>query len=78
MVVYIWSRRNPHERLRLYGVITVGAGYLAYILLGLSVCLGGNPIVDILGIIVGHIYFFIADVISQVYKVNLVKTPKLM
>jgi Derlin-2/3 len=75
MVLYIWSRRNPQERLRLYGMFTVGAGYLAYILLGLSMALGGNPVVDILGIFVGHIYYFLSDLIPLEYNVNILKTP---
>eukprot|EP01080_Neovahlkampfia_damariscottae_P010606 gene10606-3124_t len=75
MVLYIWSRRNPHERLRLYGMFTVGAGYLAYILLGLSMAMGGNPFVDILGIAVGHVYYFFSDLIPLEFNVNLLKTP---
>ena len=56
-------------------MFTVGAGYLAYILLGLSMAMGGNPIVDILGIAVGHIYYFFSDLIPLEFDVNLLKTP---
>jgi Derlin-2/3 len=78
MVLYVWSRRNPHERLRLYGMFTVGAGYLAYILLALSVMMGGNPIVDIVGILVGHFYFFLMDIIPKEFEVKVLWTPKLL
>jgi Derlin-2/3 len=78
MILYIWSRRNPHERLRLFGLFTIGAGYLSYVLLGLSILVGGSIIVDLLGILVGHIYFFLTDIIPEEYDIQILKTPFFM
>jgi Derlin-2/3 len=76
MLVYVWSRRNPHEQLRLYGLFTVGAGYISYILLGLQWMMGGSPIVDLMGIFVGHCYVFLKDVLPAEYEnINILKTP---
>lgn len=78
MILYVWSRRNPHERLRLYGLFTVGAGYLSYILLGISVALGGSVLVDLVGIFVGHLYFYLEDIIPNVFNVRILKTPSII
>ena len=42
MVVYLWSRRNPDEHLNLLGLFTISASYLAYVLLGFTILLGGR------------------------------------
>lgn len=78
MVLYIWSRRNPNERLRLYGMFTIGAGYLAYILLGISLLLGGSIKVDLVGIAVGHLYYFLEDIAPEEFGVRLLKTPRII
>jgi len=75
LLLYIWSRRNPLERLRLYGLFTIGAAYLPYIFLALTFMLGGNPIVDIVGILVGHLYYFFADIVPYEFGFNLLQTP---
>ncbi|KAG2381805.1 hypothetical protein C9374_006189 [Naegleria lovaniensis] len=44
MLLYIWSRRNPHEQFRIYGIFTVAAGYLSWVLLGVGLLMGMNVI----------------------------------
>ncbi|KAI9335818.1 Derlin [Pilaira anomala] len=62
-MVYIWARRNPYVRLNFLGLIIFTAPYLPWVLLLFSLCLGGQlPIGDILGVLVGHIYYFFEDV----------------
>ncbi|KAL9543451.1 hypothetical protein MBANPS3_008110 [Mucor bainieri] len=62
-MVYIWARRNPYVRLNFLGLLVFTAPYLPYVLLIFSLCLGGQiPTGDILGVLVGHIYYFFEDV----------------
>ncbi|GAA5798632.1 hypothetical protein HPULCUR_004037 [Helicostylum pulchrum] len=62
-MVYIWARRNPYVRLNFLGLIIFTAPYLPWVLLLFSLCLGGQiPVGDILGVLVGHIYYFFEDV----------------
>lgn len=63
MMVYIWARRNPMQRLSLFGLLPVTAPYLPWVLLGLSLVLGSSGVVfDCIGIAVGHVYYFFEDV----------------
>lgn len=82
MILYNWSRRNPHEQLRLYGLVTVSASYLPLVLFVLSFMLGGMELakVDGVGIVVGHVYWFLTDVLSMELgeQFNLLKTPRII
>lgn len=76
MLVYVWARRNPHVRMNFFGLLSFNAPYLPWVLLGFSVLLGNSVSVDILGMAVGHAYYFLEDVFPhQPGGVKLLKTP---
>ncbi|CAJ0930358.1 unnamed protein product, partial [Mesorhabditis belari] len=68
MMVYVWSRRNPHIRMNFFAALTFDAPYLPWVLLVFSVILGNNALVDFIGIVCGHLYFFLEDVFP--YQAN--------
>lgn len=62
-LVYIWSRRNPDTRLSFLGVLVFTAPYLPWVLMAFNMFMHGSiPKDEIMGVIVGHIYYFFADV----------------
>lgn len=62
-IVYIWSRRNPAVRLSFLGLFVFSAPYLPWVLLAFSLLLNNSvPKGDLLGIVVGHVYFFFEDI----------------
>lgn len=72
MMVYLWARdpENYHIRMNFFGVITFSAPYLPWVLLIFSLVLG-NPIeMDLMGIVVGHTYYFLDTVYPQVAAVR--------
>ncbi|KAI5694536.1 hypothetical protein M8J76_000797 [Diaphorina citri] len=79
MLVYVWARRNPFIRMNFFGVMNFQAPYLPWVLLGVSILLG-NPIwVDLLGIAVGHMYYFIEDVFPNLRGgFRLLQTPRIL
>ncbi|XP_053560833.1 LOW QUALITY PROTEIN: derlin-2 [Bombina bombina] len=79
MLVYVWSRRNPYVRMKLLGVLKFQAPFLPWVLMGFSLLLGNPIIVDLLGIAVGHIYFFLEDVFpNQPGGGRILKTPYIL
>ncbi|KAM6298065.1 derlin-3-like [Aegotheles albertisi] len=62
MLVYVWSRRNPYVRMNFFGLLNFQAPFLPWVLMGFSLLLGNSIIIDLLGIAVGHIYYFLEDV----------------
>ncbi|BFZ04795.1 hypothetical protein BsWGS_07834 [Bradybaena similaris] len=65
MLVYVWSRRNPYIRLNFFGLMNFQAPFLPWVLLGFSLLLGNSIIIDLMGIAIGHVYFFLEDVFPQ-------------
>jgi Derlin-2/3 len=62
-LVYIWARRNPDTRLSFLGLLVFTAPYLPWVLMGFSLVLHGTvPKDEIMGVIIGHIWYFFADV----------------
>eukprot|EP00761_Pharyngomonas_kirbyi_P012902 gb/GECH01012929.1/.p1 GENE.gb/GECH01012929.1/~~gb/GECH01012929.1/.p1 ORF type:complete len:240 (+),score=37.00 gb/GECH01012929.1/:1-720(+) len=78
MVLYVWSRHNPRQHLQIYGLFTIRAPYLAYVLLGISALLGGGMIVDLVGILVGHMYYHLSAVLPAVLDLHPLKTPQIL
>lgn len=76
MLVYVWSRRNPYVRMNFFGLMNFQAPYLPWVLLGFSLLLGNSVIVDIMGIAVGHVYYFLEDVFPQQHGgFKILRTP---
>ncbi|KLU84281.1 derlin-2.1 [Magnaporthiopsis poae ATCC 64411] len=61
-LVYIWSRRNPNVRLSFLGLLVFTAPYLPWVLMGFSLLQGAVPKDEIMGVIIGHVWYFFADV----------------
>ncbi|XP_067087049.1 stromelysin-3 [Osmerus mordax] len=79
MLVYVWSRRNPHIRMNIFGLLNFQAPFLPWVLMGFSLLLGNSVVVDLLGIGVGHMYYFLEDVFpKQPGGRKLLRTPELL
>ncbi len=79
MLVYVWSRRNPYVRMNFFGLMNFQAPYLPWVLLAFSLLLGNSVIVDLMGIIVGHIYYFLEDIFPREQGgFRILKTPRFL
>ena len=79
MLVYVWSRRNPFVRMNFFGLLNFQAPYLPWVLLAFSLLLGNSIIVDLMGIIVGHIYYFLEDIFPrQQGGFKILRTPRFL
>jgi Derlin-2/3 len=79
MLVYVWARRNPYVRMSFFGLLTFQAPYLPWVLLGFSLLLGNSVSVDLLGMAVGHIYYFLEDVFpNQPNGTKILRTPMML
>mmetsp|Transcript_3684 Transcript_3684/g.10393 ORF Transcript_3684/g.10393 Transcript_3684/m.10393 type:complete len:244 (-) Transcript_3684:452-1183(-) len=75
MMVYVWARRHQYVTMSLLGLFTFTAPYLPWVLLGFSLVLGNRPVVDLLGIGAGHLYYFLEDVYPRMTGRRPLKTP---
>ncbi|XP_017283350.3 derlin-3 isoform X2 [Kryptolebias marmoratus] len=79
MLVYVWSQRHPLLRMNFFGLLSFRAPLLPWVLMGCSLLLGNSVAVDLLGICVGHVYYFLEDVFpNQPGGRKLLTTPELL
>ena len=62
MMVYVWGRRNETVNMSFLGLFQFHAPWLPWVLLAFSFLLGSSPVVDLLGMVAGHVYYFLEDV----------------
>jgi len=79
VVVYVWSRRNPHMRMSFLGLFQFNAPFLPWVILGIELLLGQSwSMFDFMGIGVGHLYFFLEDVYPSLTNRKLLRTPDVL
>lgn len=78
MMVYVWGRRHQYVNLSFLGIFNFTAPYLPWVLLAFSVVLGSSPVVDLLGMVAGHAYYFLEDVYPRMTGRRPLKTPSIV
>ncbi|CAH0520319.1 unnamed protein product [Peronospora belbahrii] len=76
MMVYLWGRRNEHVRMSFLGLFPFAAPYLPWVLFSFSILLGNSATTDLIGIIVGHGYYFLEDVYPTIANIRGWKTQR--
>jgi len=66
MILYVWSRKNPNLRMSFMFGLQFQSFYFAWVLVGFTVLMGGNPIPELLGIVSGHVYYYLEDIYPQI------------
>lgn len=52
--------------------------YLPWALIAFTVLIGGSPMMDIFGVIAGHLYYFLLEVLPTTKGWNLIQTPAIL
>ncbi|KXZ44460.1 hypothetical protein GPECTOR_67g300 [Gonium pectorale] len=78
MMVYVWGRRHQYVNLSFLGIFNFTAPYLPWVLLAFSLMLGSSPVVDLMGMAAGHVYYFLEDVYPRMSGRRPLKTPGLL
>ncbi|KAI9191453.1 hypothetical protein LWI28_008634 [Acer negundo] len=76
MLIYVWSREYPNAQINIYGLVTIQAFYLPWAMLAMDVLFGASLLPDLLGIIAGHLYYFLTVLHPLAGGRNILKTPK--
>jgi len=70
MMVYVWGRRNEDVKMSFLGFFTFNAPYLPWVMLTFSILLGNSITMDIIGIVVGHTYYFLEFVYPVIAEIR--------
>ncbi|CAA3025809.1 derlin-1 [Olea europaea subsp. europaea] len=78
MLLYVWSREHPNATINIYGLVSLKAFYLPWAMLCLDVIFGSPIAPDLLGIIAGHLYYFLTVLHPLAGGKTILKTPVFM
>ncbi|KAK9830886.1 hypothetical protein WJX81_001804 [Elliptochloris bilobata] len=75
VLVYLWSRAYPSANVSFMGVVTLQAFYLPLVFVVLSLCMGGDWLGELMGVLVGHLYYFLTELHPAAGGRELLRTP---
>ncbi|KAF3950318.1 hypothetical protein CMV_023912 [Castanea mollissima] len=75
MLVYVWSREFLNARISIYGLVSLKGFYLPYAMLAVDLLLGNPLKPSILGMVVGHLYYFLTVLHPLAGGKFILKTP---
>jgi len=75
MLLYLWSREFPTAKISLMGVLTLQGLWMPFGLLAINVMMGGSILSDVVGIVVGHAYYFLTILHPRVTGRHYLQTP---
>ncbi|RYG67905.1 hypothetical protein EON64_06395, partial [archaeon] len=75
VIMYVWSRREPDAMLNIWG-FRFKALYLPWVYIAIRMVMGGAITEPLIGVAVGHLYYFLVQVLPATHGVDLIKTPK--
>jgi Derlin-2/3 len=78
MMAYVWGRRNEDVRMNFLGFLTFNAPYLPFVMLAFSVLIGNAVTMDLIGIAVGHAYYFLEFVYPVMADIRGWKIKRIM
>jgi Derlin-2/3 len=74
VIMYVWSRREPDGRMSMFG-FKFQAVYLPWIYMGIRLIMGGSVVMPLVGVGIGHVYFFLAEVMPLSHGRSVIVTP---
>ena len=80
MMFYYFARKNPNAQFSFF-FLQFRACFLPYVLVALTVMTGQDPTTELLGNLIGHIYFYLTCVvplIPETEDVNMLKSPQFL
>jgi Derlin-2/3 len=78
MFTYVWGRRNEDVRMSMFGIITFSAPYLPWVMLAFGFLVGNAIDMSLIGIVVGHSYYFLKYVFPVVAEIRGWKRKELL
>ncbi|XP_024993356.1 derlin-1-like [Cynara cardunculus var. scolymus] len=75
MIVYVWSRELPNTRVNIQGLVELKGFYLPWAMVAIDMVIGKQLMPSLLGIGVGHLYYFLTVLHPLAGGSNFCKTP---
>mmetsp|Transcript_2748 Transcript_2748/g.3804 ORF Transcript_2748/g.3804 Transcript_2748/m.3804 type:complete len:264 (-) Transcript_2748:28-819(-) len=77
MIIYVKSRKHPNQLTGFWG-ITVQSAYFPWLMLAFQLLVGASLFHPLIGIGIGHLYYFLVDVIPDQFGKEIITTPNFL
>ena len=74
-IIYVWARNFPDQTIMLYGMVKIQSFYLPFAFVAISLILDQGIMLDVMGICVGHIYYYLHDIYPRMSGKQILQTP---
>ncbi|KAG2498945.1 hypothetical protein HYH03_003135 [Edaphochlamys debaryana] len=79
MLLYVWSRQFPEQQVSIYGLFKVLSFYVPFVFVGIEFLMsGGIPWSSCLGIVVGHLHYYLTVLYPAIGGPTLLTTPRFL
>ena len=75
MIMYVWSRRDPNVIVSIFG-FKLQVIYLPWFYIAMRLLMGGSISQPLIGVAVGHAYYFCIEVLPLMYGYDPIRTPQ--
>lgn len=76
MLLYVWSKNFATTQCNIYGLVTIKGFYLPFAFIAVSIIISDDWKADFLGLLGGHMYYFLKVVHPAAGGVRLLDTPR--
>ena len=66
MMLYLWARTNPNIPFSFFNVFNFRSCFLPHFMFMLILLSGYDPTMDLVGNLVGHLYFYLHEILPQI------------
>jgi hypothetical protein len=77
-LLYVWSKKDSDAAVPFWGGFMVKGYQFPFVLMAFRILLGGNVIDDLMGLLAGHLYYTLKEIVPHDYGYDLLKTPFFM
>ncbi len=81
MIFYYFARKNPNAQFSFFGFLQFRGCFLPFFIICLTVMTGQDPTIELLGNLIGHIYFYtmcVVPLIPETEDVKVLKSPQFL
>eukprot|EP00752_Nemacystus_decipiens_P014205 g12634.t1 len=76
-LAYVWSRKNPGQSVSFWGN-EISAPFVPWVMLAIKFFLMKSIFLALMGIAIGHLFYFLVDVLPDLHDVDLLHTPRFL
>lgn len=74
-IIYAWSRYEPEVLINFFWGFQVKGVHLPFVLLGLSLLMKQSILIDLIGLVVGEVFYLLKEKVPQDYGYDLLVPP---